>query len=119
MVFDVARFAPDGALKTFRRFEVFVQAEEGEAAGDVLFRLRLFPAVDVFDDGLVDGSVGNMLRDIVVDDLFGDESGAAVGADARLFCVVDFDGGAALRADRGDEGHIVNSFSINIIIMIT
>ena len=87
MIFDVARLAFDGFFKAFRRLDVLTQPEEGEAAGDVFFRLRLFPAVDVFDDGLVDGSVGNMLRDIVVDDLFGDEGGAAVGADARLFFV--------------------------------
>ena len=69
MIFDVARLAFDGFFKAFRRLDVLTQPEEGEAAGDVFFRLRLFPAVDVFDDGLVDGSVGNMLRDIVVDDL--------------------------------------------------
>ena len=119
MIFDVARLTFDGFFKAFRCLDVLTQPEEGEAAGDVFFRLRLFPAVDVFDDGLADGSAGNVLRDIVVDDLFGDEGGAAAGADARLFCVVDFDGRAALRADRGDERHIVNSFSINIIIMIT
>ena len=109
MVFDVPGRRFDRLRKAVFRIAVFPQAEEGEAAGDVFFRLRLFPAVDIFDDGLADGSAGNVLRDIVIDGLFGDEGGAAVGADARLFCVVDFDGRAALRADRGDERHIMNS----------